>query len=522
MDNNSSSSGDESDHRSNAIEDYTISADVSESESCGNSSFDSPVASTSRSTPPLVQRQFGSCLPVVSPNKPPVAGDKWNGKVESDSVTEIQLMKDRFSKLLLGEDMTGRGNGVCTAVAISNAITHLSATVFGDLWKLEPLSQQSKSIWRKEMEWLLSVSDSIVELTPSFQEFPDGGTFEVMVTRPRSDLYLNLPALRKLDMMLVTMLDGFHDSEFCYVDRGSVGSVERHSNASQSDSPLVQYEEKWWLPFPKVPSNGLSENTVRRLQQCRECSHQIFKAAASINSNVLSQMEVPNIYLETLPKSAKVCLGETLHRYITTAQFSPESLLDYLEMSSECTTLQIANRIEAAMHIWSRKCSKSHGTGKLPWKGNVKGLGGEKEKNQLLSGRAGTLLKNLKLQFPGLPRTRLDLDKIQSNKDVGQAILESYSRVIESLAFNLMARIDDLLYVDDATKKRATAAASVSAGARLHRPPVRGSSWSSMVAPPDLSPSPLTIRERGKRQFSYSSTGNNDTMEEALERLTFN
>ncbi|KAI7750456.1 hypothetical protein M8C21_028927, partial [Ambrosia artemisiifolia] len=414
-----SSSDDESDHQ---LHDYTVSADVSESESCGASSFGSPVASTSRSTPPLFGPQFGSYVPGLSPIKQKVDG----GKLEDGNVNEIQLMKDRFSKLLLGEDMTGRGNGVCTALAISNAITHLSATVFGDLWKLEPLSQQSKTMWRKEMEWLLSVSDSIVELTPSFQEFPDGGTFEVMVTRPRSDLYLNLPALRKLDMMLVTMLDGFHDSEFCYVDRGS---VERHSSGSLSDSPLVQYEEKWWLPFPKVPPNGLSENTVRRLQQCRECSNQIFKAAASINSNVLSQMEVPDIYLETLPKSAKVCLGETLHRYITTAQFSPESLLDYLEMSSECTTLQIANRIEAAMHIWSRKCSKSHGTGKLPWKGNVKGLGGEKEKSKLLSGRANTLLKNLKLQFPGLPRTRLDLDKIQSNKDVGQAILESYSRV---------------------------------------------------------------------------------------------
>ncbi|KAL8218403.1 hypothetical protein R6Q57_021776 [Mikania cordata] len=515
-----SSSGDESDHRSRRFQDYSVSADVSESESCGASSFDSPVASTSRSTPKVVGPHFGSYLPVLSPIKPPMTGGKYAGKDESQNVTEVQLMKHRFSKLLLGEDMTGRGNGVCTALAISNAITNLSATVFGDLWKLEPLNQETKSIWRKEMEWLLSVSDSIVELTPSFQEFPDGGNFEVMVTRPRSDLYLNLPALRKLDMMLVTMLDGFHDSEFCYVDRGS---VDRHSNGSQSDSLLMQYEEKWWLPFPKVPSNGLSENTVRRLQQCRECSNQIFKAAASINGNVLSQMEVPNIYLEALPKSAKLCLGETLHRYITTAQFSPESLLDYMEMSSECTTLQIANRIEAAMHIWSRKRSKSHGTGKLPWKGNIKGPGGDKEKSKLLSGRASTLLKNLKLQFPGLPRTRLDLDKIQSNKDVGQAILESYSRVIESLAFNLMARIDDLLYVNDATKKRAAmAAASVSASVRLHKPAMRGTSWSSMVAPPDLSPSPLTIRERGKRRFSYSSTSNIDTMEEALERLTFN
>lgn len=40
---------------------------------------------------------------------------------------------------------------------------------------------------------------------------------------------------------------------------------------------------------------------------------------------------------------------------------------------------------------------------------------------------------------------------------MGQSILESYSRVLESLAFNLMARIIDLLYVDDATKQRAMA-----------------------------------------------------------------
>lgn len=35
-------------------------------------------------------------------------------------------MKERFAKLLLGEDMSGGGKGVCTALAISNAITNLS------------------------------------------------------------------------------------------------------------------------------------------------------------------------------------------------------------------------------------------------------------------------------------------------------------------------------------------------------------------------------------------------------------
>ena len=42
-----------------------------------------------------------------------------------EMLTELEMMKERFSKLLLGEDMSGSGKGVCTAVTISNAITNL-------------------------------------------------------------------------------------------------------------------------------------------------------------------------------------------------------------------------------------------------------------------------------------------------------------------------------------------------------------------------------------------------------------
>lgn len=43
---------------------------------------------------------------------------------------EFEMMKERFSKLLLGEDMSGCGSGVCTALAISNAITNLCGMLF--------------------------------------------------------------------------------------------------------------------------------------------------------------------------------------------------------------------------------------------------------------------------------------------------------------------------------------------------------------------------------------------------------
>ncbi|MCI27045.1 rop guanine nucleotide exchange factor 3-like, partial [Trifolium medium] len=65
---------------------------------------------------------------------------------------ELEMMKERFAKLLLGEDMSGGGKGVSTAVTISNAITNLYATVFGQSLKLEPLKPEKKAMWKREMK----------------------------------------------------------------------------------------------------------------------------------------------------------------------------------------------------------------------------------------------------------------------------------------------------------------------------------------------------------------------------------
>lgn len=64
-------------------------------------------------------------------------------------------------------------------------------------------------MWQREMDCLLCVSDHIVELIPSWQTFPDGSKLEVMTCRPRSDIFMNLPALRKLDTMLLVSVHHF-------------------------------------------------------------------------------------------------------------------------------------------------------------------------------------------------------------------------------------------------------------------------------------------------------------------------
>ncbi|KAK6918381.1 PRONE domain [Dillenia turbinata] len=360
---------------------------------------------------------------------------------------DLELMKERFSKLLLGEDMSGSGKGVCTAVTISNAITNLYATVFGQNLRLEPLNPEKKMMWKREMACLLSVCDYIVEFFPSSQCLQDGTTVEVMTSRPRADICINLPALEKLDAMLLEILDSFQDNEFWYAEQGSMSA---NSNRSVSFRRIFQRkEEKWWLPVPCVPKGGLSESSRKHLKHKRDCANQIHKAAMAINSSILYEMEIPDSYTSTLPKSGKACLGDTIYRYMSSPdKFSADNLLDCLNITSEHEALELADRVEASMYTWRRKACMSHS--KSSWD-LVKELMSDvdrSDKNHVLAERAECLLFALKQRYPELAQTTLDTCKIQYNRDVGQAILESYSRVLEGLAFNIVAWIEDVLFAD--------------------------------------------------------------------------
>nr|GMD00480.1 rop guanine nucleotide exchange factor 5 [Ipomoea batatas] len=435
-------------------------------------------------------------------------GDDSKLKKELGSrIPELDMMKERFAKLLLGEDMSGCGKGVSTALAISNAITNLCATVFGQLWRLEPLPPEKKSMWRREMEWLVAVSDYVVELIPSWQTLPDGTKLEVMSSRPRSDISINLPALKKLDNMLIEIVDSFTSTEFWYVDKGVV-AAENDGSASFY-KVIPRQEDKWWLPVPRVPADGLPDATRKQLNHKRECTSQILKAAMAINSVTLAEMEVPESYLEALPKNGRACLGDVIYRYITSDSFSSECLLDCLDVSSEHVALELANRVEAAIYVWRRRhhprtpTHPNRSTAKSSWD-IVKDLVVE-DKRDLLAERAENLLLCLKQRFPNLAQTTLDASKIQCNKDVGKSILESYSRVLESLAFNIAARIDDLLYVDDITrqsdKHSSVTAINTFANRKVSSPfslPVSGTPFKSAFSTPTLSPAPLISPARGE------------------------
>ena len=89
-------------------------------------------------------------------------------------------------------------------------------------------------------------------------------------------------------------LDTFKDqNEFYYLSKDAPDS-EKGKNKRK--------DEKWWLPAVKVPQDGLSEKSIKNLQIQKECVTQVLKAAMSINAQVLSEMEIPENYIESLPK----------------------------------------------------------------------------------------------------------------------------------------------------------------------------------------------------------------------------
>ncbi|XP_045793847.1 rop guanine nucleotide exchange factor 3-like isoform X2 [Trifolium pratense] len=366
---------------------------------------------------------------------------------------ELEMMKERFAKLLLGEDMSGGGKGVSTAVTISNAITNLYATVFGQSLKLEPLKPEKKAMWKREMKVLLSVCDYIQEFAPTAQYLEDGTIVEMMKSRPRSDIYINLPALQKLDTMLIEILDSFEDTEFWYAENISASSPRLR--AASFRKIVTRKDEKWWLPVPCVLPGGLSEKSRKHLTEKRDCANQIHKAAMAINSNILAEIDIPETYIDDLPKSGRGSLGDTIYHYMYTAdKFSPDRLLDCLKISSEHEALDLADRVESSMYTWRRKACLSHS--KSSWK-EVKDLMDDtdwKDKNYILADRAEALLFSLKQRYPELSQTSLDTCKIQYNRDVGKAVLESYSRVLEGLAFNIVAWIEDVLCADKSMTNR--------------------------------------------------------------------
>ncbi|WVZ74031.1 hypothetical protein U9M48_022261 [Paspalum notatum var. saurae] len=364
------------------------------------------------------------------------------------SALDIENMKEKFAKLLLGDDSSGGARGVCTALALSNGIINLSATVFGELWKLEPLCEEKKIRWRKEMDWLLSPTTYMVELVPTKQSGADGCMFEIMTPKARSDVHVNLPALQKLDAMLIEVMDSMIDTEFWYEEGGS-----RADGRGKVSGP--KKSKKWWLPSPRVPDQGLSQFQRKRLVFQAKLVHQILKAAKSINEQLL--------WMPFQRQSGRASLGEDLYQAIITEYIPIEEIFVSLSLKTEHSVLETINRLEGAVFAWNQRILEERSKrspGRHSWN-FMKDSSSELDKMSACIERADTLVQLLKSRFPNLPPSFIDVLKVQYNVDVGHAIVEAYSRVLVGVAFSILSRVAEILLEDDLIKKPNTPMATL-------------------------------------------------------------
>ncbi|CAN1775128.1 Rop guanine nucleotide exchange factor 12 [Linum perenne] len=374
-----------------------------------------------------------------------------------DKMHEMDQMKERFSKLLLGEDMSGGGKGVSSALALSNAITNLAASVFGEQWRLEPMSTERKTRWRREIDLLLTVTDHIVEFVAAQQAISSATInnliillyIQIMVTRQRNDLLMNIPALRKLDAMLIVRL------EINIQGKGQRGK-KRNGGYQLSKYLQMVFQNLQGDSFKSKRTQSIKFLRLPWLSMLKSCQKWKFlKATLNHFPRYLTnphQMQLINLVLSFcfspmcwIWQNGRISLGDSAYKNITVECFDPDQFLSTMDLSSEHKILDLKDRIEASIVIWKRKMNQKDG--KSAWASGI-----SIEKREVFEERAETILIIMKQRFPGIPQSALDISKIESNRDVGQAILESYSRILESLAFTVLSRIEDVLYSDHCAK----------------------------------------------------------------------
>lgn len=381
---------------------------------------------------------------------------------------DVEAMKEKFSKLLLGEDVTGGCKGIQVALALSNAVTHLANSIFGELWKLEPLSEEKKQKWRREMDWLLSPTNYMIELVPTKQTDANGRSIEIMTPKARADIHMNLPALQKLDSMLIEILDSMVKTEFWYSE---TGSRAEGTNKTTSES------KRWWLPSPKVPKPGLSNSARKKLLDKGKVVYQVFKATKSINENVLLEMPVPSIIKEAIPKSGKNSLGDELYKMLVAESTTVDEILVSLKLGTEHTALETVNKLESAIFAWKERITEQEINTKspvrTPWSFAKDPLS-DTGRNEFLLNRAEALRSQIKSKYPNLPQSFLDATKIQYGKDVGHAVLEAYSRTLANLAYRILSRMGEILKEDSLSNPNSPAPPSCFPSSRdLYRTPER-------------------------------------------------
>ncbi|CAI7861047.1 unnamed protein product, partial [Closterium sp. NIES-53] len=162
----------------------------------------------------------------------------------------------------------------------------------------------------------------------------------------------------------------------------------------------------------------------------------------------------PPLHPSTLPRSplqnVRAVVGDRVYAALHANPFTDDKLLSTVDLSNQKAALKLACKLEAAEQIWMRQLALarepqlSHTLGGSYLSTSSRDVVRLEESLQ----RVSSCLAAIRRRWPDLPQTTLDLAKIAFNGDIGKAVLESYSRVLEGAASNIRSRIRDVLHAN--------------------------------------------------------------------------
>lgn len=353
----------------------------------------------------------------------------------AELAAELSEMKKKLGMFMLGGDMSGGQAGTHAALTLSNAITNLSVGCWSQVAELAPLPSSSVQKWRQEVLWYTAPLEQIIVREPGYKTLADGERVEVMLDVLREDVRRDLPALLGTDDAQQVLFSRFVHVEWMYVKPSKEASLQ------------------WWrkVAVMKPEHTTLSPSWAAELRRMVCWAEHELVAIRSINDRCLERMENPADFLDALPKQAKALnLGEHTRRALekdgsATGKNEPgyvERVFDTLARDGvpsddKMAVLEAVATLEKAALVWARKVDDQK------------------------AANARRMIAAVRAAMPGLGQTPLETNKLANNRDVGSAVLEALSRVLESRIAIMAQMIEAVLDVgtsgdETSTKVRLT------------------------------------------------------------------
>lgn len=117
-------------------------------------------------------------------------------------------------------------------------------------------------------------------------------------------------------------------------------------------------------------------------------------------------------------QSGKASLGVDIYHALAAESIPVEEVLLSLNMETEHSVLDMVNQLEGAVFAWKQRITEEtmkKSPIRYPWS-FVKENGSELEKRVVNLERAKALLHLLRIRFPNLPQSFIDVTKVQHNK----------------------------------------------------------------------------------------------------------